>query len=121
MKYHTTDPASLSSAEDIEDSVIAESWLFPREGGGESTQFDHIFAENYAVGFRSYEYGEALAADILEKFRQKGIYDRENADRLRATIFAGGGTVAPMSLFRAMMGREPDMNAIFRQRGLSPG
>ena len=120
MKWHTTDPATIKSVEDLEDAVIAQSWLFPREAGSVSASFGHLFAGGYAAGYYSYKWAEVLEADIFEEFKKNGLYDSATADRLRDTIYSKGGTVDPMELFIAMMGRKPDPDALFRREGLLP-
>jgi peptidyl-dipeptidase Dcp len=120
MKWHTTDPSTIKSVEELEDSVIAEHWLFPRESGMISTSFGHIFAGGYAAGYYSYKWAAVLEADIFEEFKKKGLYDRATADRLRDTVYSKGGTVDPMELFIAMMGRKPDPDALYRREGLLP-
>jgi peptidyl-dipeptidase Dcp len=120
MKWHTTDPAAINSIEDFEDKLIAESWLFPRMAGPMSTSFGHIFAGGYSAGYYSYKWAEVLEADVFEEFMRNGLYDRATGDRLRDTIYSKGGTVDPSELFRQMMGREPDPQALFRREGILP-
>lgn len=118
MRWHTTDPATIKSVEDLEDGVIAEIWLFKRELGLISTSFGHLFAGGYSAGYYSYKWAEVLEADIFEEFKKNGLYDRKTADRLRDTVYSKGGAVDPMQLFIDMMGREPDLDALFRREGL---
>jgi peptidyl-dipeptidase Dcp len=118
MTLHTTDPASITSIGDLEDNVIRDHWIFPRVGGGDSHQFDQLFADAYAAGFHSYEFDIALVADLLEDF-SGDIYDRAKADHLVKAIFTDGGARPPLDQIRAAKGRDPDMNVIFRRRGLT--
>jgi peptidyl-dipeptidase Dcp len=120
MKWHTTDPAKINSIEDLEDDLIAQTWLFPRMAGPVSTSFGHIFAGGYSAGYYSYKWAEVLEADVFEEFMRKGLYDRATGDRLRDTIYAQGGMVDPSDLFVQMMGRQPDAQALFRREGLLP-
>jgi peptidyl-dipeptidase Dcp len=123
MKWHMTDPASIKSVEELEDGVITESWLFPRESGAISTSFGHIFTgddDSYAAGYYSYKWAEVLDADVFEEFKKKGLYDKATAERLHDTVYSQGGTVDPMELFIALMGRKPDPDALFRREGLLP-
>jgi peptidyl-dipeptidase Dcp len=121
MKWHTTDPATITSVESLEDSVIATSSLFPRLAGPLTTTFGHLFADStgYSSGYYSYKWAEVLEADVYEAFQKNGLYDRKTADRLRDTIYSSGGTVDPAQLFRDMMGRDPDQSALFRREGLT--
>ncbi len=120
MKWHTIDPKTIKSVEDLEDGVIKQSWLFPREAGTQSTAFGHLFGGGYAAGYYSYKWAEALEADVFSKFEAKGLYDRDTADRLRATIYSRGGTEDPEKIFEDMMGRKLDATALFRREGLLP-
>jgi peptidyl-dipeptidase Dcp len=120
MKWYTTDPATIKSVTDLEDGVIAKTWVFPRVAGPMSTSFGHIFSGGYSAGYYCYKWAEILDADIFEQFKKNGLYDRKTADRLRDTIFSKGGTVDPMELFVAMVGRKPDPDALFRREGLLP-
>lgn len=122
MKWHTTDPATIKSVEALEDSVIKDVWVFDRgQGvGPQSTSFGHLFGGGYAAGYYSYKWAEALEADVFSVFENKGLYDRDTADRLRDTIYSQGGTTDPADLFKSMMGRDLDPDALFRREGLLP-
>ncbi len=120
MAWYTADPATIKGVEDIEDKVTAESGLFPRQYGSQSTRFSHIFGGGYSSGYYSYKWAEVLDADVFSAFEQKGLYDRELGDKLRATIYSKGNTKDPDQIYVDMMGREPDPNALFRREGLQP-
>ena len=125
MKWHMTDPATIKSVEELEDGVLAQSWLFPRDGAGPmSVKFGHLFSggndDGYSSGYYSYKWAEVLDADVFEEFRKKGLYDKATAERLRDTVYSKGGTIDPMELYIEMMGREPDPDAMFRREGLLP-
>lgn len=120
MAWHGGDPKTIKSVEELEDKLIAETWLFPRAAGPMSTSFGHIFSGGYSAGYYSYKWAEVLEADMFEEFEQKGLYDRATGDRLRDTIYAQGGTRDPMEIFKDAKGREPDPNALFRREGLLP-
>jgi len=120
MAWHAGDPNTIKSVEELEDKLIAETWLFPRSAGPMSTSFGHIFSGGYSAGYYSYKWAEVLEADMFEEFEQKGLYDRATGDRLRDTIYAQGGTRDPMDIFKDAKGREPDPNALFRREGLLP-
>ena len=120
MAWHGVDPKGIKGVEELEDKLIAETWLFPRAAGPMSTSFGHIFSGGYSSGDYSYKWAEVLEADMFEEFEQKGLYDRATGDRLRDTIYAQGGTRDPMDIFKDAKGREPDPNALFRREGLLP-
>ncbi|MBI1215562.1 MAG: M3 family peptidase [Alphaproteobacteria bacterium] len=121
MTWHMTDPADIESAAKLEEAVAKTDSIFPPGRTLKSTSFDHIFCggHDYAAGYYSYKWAEVLDADIFESFREKGLYDKETAQRLREIIYAKGATVEPDELFREMKGRDPDPDALFRREGLA--
>jgi peptidyl-dipeptidase Dcp len=121
MKFHSTDPGTIRSVAELEDTIRASSTLFPRTTGPAATSFGHLFAssDGYAAGYYGYKWAEVLDADAFSAFEAKGLYDRETGDRLRASIYAKGGTEPPENLFREMMGRDPNPAALFRREGLA--
>lgn len=118
FRWHT---GPVLTVEDVEDEVSARAALFPRIAGAMSPRFGHLFGSptGYAVGYYGYKWAEVLDADVFAAFKAKGLYDRELGDRLRDTIYAPGGTRHPAELYRAMMGRDPDPDALFRREGLT--
>lgn len=118
MKWHTTDSATIKSAEALEDEVVAQASLFPRVAAPMSINFGHLFAGGYAAGYYGYKWAERMEADIFREFRKNGLYDRATADRLRATTYSKGGTMEEADQYKAMMGREADPNALFEREGL---
>lgn len=120
MKWHTTDPATITSPEALEDSVVARAALFPRTAGPMSTHFGHLFAGEYAAGYYGYKWSERLEADMFTAFAKNGLYDRATGDKFRREVLSKGGTRDPMELFVNFMGRRPDPKALFRREGLLP-
>ena len=82
--------------------------------------FQHLFAGGgYAAGYYAYLWAEVLEADGFAAFTEAGdLFDPELAARLKA-IYSAGDTRDPMELFRAFRGREPTIDALLEQRGLS--
>ncbi|WP_435641159.1 M3 family metallopeptidase [Micavibrio aeruginosavorus] len=121
MEWQMIDPATITSVEDVEDSVIARAWLNPRTGNGlMSTSFSHIFSGGYAAGYYGYKWAQVLDADAFTPFKSVGLYDRKLGDDLRRHIYEKGGTRQASNLFRAFMGRNPDPDALLRREGLLP-
>jgi Zn-dependent oligopeptidase len=83
-----------------------------------SPSFQHIFSGGYAAGYYSYKWAEVLEADVFSVFKEKGLFDRATADKLRRCILSKGGSRPPMDLFRDFRGREPDPDALLRRDGL---
>jgi len=80
--------------------------------------FGHIFGGGYAAGYYSYKWAEVLSADALSRFQQEGIFNRQTGEKFLATILEQGGSEAPMDMFVAFMGREPEITALLRQEGI---
>jgi len=83
--------------------------------------FSHLFgsAYGYAAGYYSYQWSEVLAADAFGRFREGGILSREVGDRFRRTILARGETDDPAVLYRAFLGRDPDVGALLTRLGIA--
>ena len=83
-----------------------------------TTQFSHIIAGGYAAGYYSYKWAEVLDADAFSVFKEKGIFDRETAQRFRDCILSKGGTEHPMTLYKNFRGKEPSINALLKRNGI---
>lgn len=119
MEWHSREPSTIKDIIAFEDEVMKEALLFPRYGGSTSASFSHIFAGGYSAGYYSYKWAEVLDADTFELFLEKGLYDRETADRYKNEILAKGGTEHPLVLYRRFRGRDADPAALLRREGLS--
>jgi len=80
--------------------------------------FGHIFGGGYAAGYYSYKWAEVLSADAFSRFQQEGIFNRQTGEKFLATILEQGGSEAPMDMFVAFMGIEPEITALLRQEGI---
>jgi len=65
-----------------------------------------------------------LSADAFAAFREVGL---ENSDKLnslgkkfRNTVLSLGGSQAPLTVFKAFRGKEPDPNSLLVQENLLP-
>lgn len=84
--------------------------------------FQHLFAgSDYAAGYYAYLWAERLDADGYEGFREAGdVFDPMLAERLKA-IYSSGDSRDAMELYTTFRGREPTIDALLRQRGLTAG
>ena len=81
--------------------------------------FTHIFSGGYSAGYYSYKWSEALSADLYGAYcAQPSAKRTAFARRYRDTFLALGGSLPAAEVFRALMKRDPDPNAILRQDGL---
>jgi peptidyl-dipeptidase Dcp len=123
MKFHTTDPASLST-QAFEYETLAELQM-PEEVvmRHRSTHFTHIFSgESYAAGYYGYLWADVLAADASEAFTEApgGFYDAEVARKLVDYLFAVRNAMDPAEAYRAFRGRDAEIDALLRDRGFAP-
>ncbi|MBO5835001.1 MAG: M3 family metallopeptidase [Bacteroidales bacterium] len=83
-----------------------------------STNFIHIFKNNYSAGYYSYLWSEVLDADGFGLFEEKGIFDQASATSFRKNVLERGNTDEPMNLYRAFRGADPNPEALLLRRGL---
>ncbi len=81
--------------------------------------FSHIFAGGYAAGYYSYKWAEVLSADVWSSFEEKGIFDASVARMFLDQILSQGGSKKAMELFVNFKGREPSVDALLAQQGIS--
>lgn len=80
--------------------------------------FSHIFAGGYAAGYYSYLWAEVLSADAYSKFEEEGIFNRQTGQAFLHKILEKGGSIDSDQLFRDFRGRNPEIQAFLRHRGL---
>jgi len=82
--------------------------------------FLHVFAsDGYSAAYYSYLWADVLTADAYEAFLEAGgLYDRDVAERLRAHVLSAGNTQDPAEAYRRFRGRDPQVSALMRKRGL---
>jgi peptidyl-dipeptidase Dcp len=83
-----------------------------------SAYFSHTFAGGYSAGYYAYLWAEVLDADSVKWFEEQGGLKRENGDRFRAALLSRGGSTDALGMFRALRGRDPDINPLLERRGL---
>jgi peptidyl-dipeptidase Dcp len=61
-----------------------------------------------------------LDADTVEWFRENGGMSRRAGDVFRGELLSVGGSMDSLAAFRAVRGRDADLGALLRRRGLDP-
>ena len=118
IRLHLDDGST--SVQEVLDAVRQEvAVVLPPAFNRFQNSFSHIFAGGYASGYYSYTWAEVLSADAFSLFEEKGIFDRDTGDAFLETILEQGGSREPMDLFIAFRGREPEIDAFLRHRGLA--
>ncbi len=119
MAWHAHDPSGVKNVKAFEIEAFGDTQLY--EDIAEtcmSTAFAHIFQGGYSAGYYSYKWAEVLDADAFAYFKEKGIFDREVADKFRKYILSKGGTEKPMDLYTRFRGSEPKLDALLERAGL---
>jgi peptidyl-dipeptidase Dcp len=118
MAYHTDELNSEEGIEDFEVKMIKETQLYPHiKNTCISTSFSHIFQGGYAAGYYSYKWAEVLDADAFDFFKERGIFDKETANKFES-LLSKGGTEDPMELYISFRGRRPQSDALLKRAGL---
>jgi len=84
-----------------------------------STYFSHIFDGGYSAGYNSYMWSEVLDKDAYQAFVETGdLFDKATADRFKKTILMPGGSVDALEMYKNFRGREANVDALLKGRGL---
>jgi Zn-dependent oligopeptidase len=119
MGWHAEDPSRIKDIKTFELQQFAETQLYPDvKENAMSTSFSHIFQGGYSSGYYSYKWAEVLDADAFEYFKEKGIFNKEVADKFKDDILSKGGTENPMVLYKRFRGHEPSPDALLKRAGL---
>ncbi|WP_330441833.1 M3 family metallopeptidase [Flavobacterium sp. C4GT6] len=119
MGWHAQDPAAIGDVKSFETEQFSPTQLYPDvQENAMSTAFSHIFQGGYSSGYYSYKWAEVLDADAFEYFKEKGIFDKETADKFKNNILSKGGTEHPMLLYKRFRGQEPKPEALLKRAGL---
>jgi len=84
-----------------------------------STYFSHIWGGGYAAGYYAYLWSEVLDDDAYYWFKENGGMTRANGDKFRKMILSRGGTQDPAEMYRAFRGRDPKVEPLLEERGLT--
>ncbi len=120
MNWHAgKSPEGIKSVKEFETTAFSETKLYPDVAENcMSTAFSHIFQGGYSSGYYSYKWAEVLDADAFEYFKDKGIFNKEVAQKFKDNVLSQGGTEKPMTLYKRFRGKEPNADALLKRAGL---
>lgn len=120
MSWHAKESSEeIPSVKEFEMNAFAPTKLYPDVAENcMSTAFSHIFQGGYSAGYYSYKWAEVLDADAFELFQEKGIFDKETANKFKDHVLSKGGTEKPMTLYKRFRGKEPKPDALLKRAGL---
>ena len=120
MKIHLTNPENIDISE-FEKTTL-DNLDMPKElvMRHRTPHFAHVFSgEGYATAYYGYIWSEVLTADVAERFSNSkdGFYNKDLSKKLVKTIFETQNTFDAMDAFVRFMGREPEIDALMKDRG----
>jgi len=82
-------------------------------------QFNHLFtSDSYSAGYYSYLWSDVMASDAWAAFEEAGgPWDAAVAQKFKTIILATGNSIDRAEAYRRFRGREPDVNALLKNRG----
>ncbi|SDQ66979.1 oligopeptidase A Metallo peptidase. MEROPS family M03A [Paraburkholderia fungorum] len=129
MQLHTGfDASGTKSATELANEINERFHVVPQAPFSRwPNTFSHIFAGGYAAGYYSYKWAEVLSADAYAAFEEAAqaasgsVLDQATGMRYRKEILEVGGSRPAMESFKAFRGREPNIDALLRHNGMTPG
>ena len=122
LAYHlNSDPASLEIDAFEKKVLAARKGLEDIPMRHRSTHFLHTFAgEGYSSGYYSYLWAGVLDNDGFAAFEEADdIFDADLAQKLYENVYSAGDTQPAMDAYVGFRGREPNVDALLRNRGFS--
>lgn len=119
MEWHGKNPSTIKNIKEFENKAFKGTQLYPETVETcMSTAFAHIFQGGYSSGYYSYKWAEVLDADAFAFFKEKGIFNKEVADKFKTHVLSKGGTEKPIVLYKRFRGSEPKIEALLERAGL---
>lgn len=123
LAWHVLDETGIPGdvlafeAKSLAAAGVAHALIPPRYRTG---YFQHIFAgDGYAAGYYSYIWSEVLDAETVDWFTENGGLTRANGERFRQELLSRGNSRDPLESFRALRGRDAELEPLLKRRGLN--
>ena len=119
MKLHTL-PDGVVDTDKFERDTLTEIGA-PREVAMRHRlpQFNHLFtSDGYSAGYYSYLWSDVMASDSWAAFQESGdVWSPALAAKFKDIILSQGNRLDRADAYRAWRGRDPDVNALLKNRG----
>lgn len=122
MAWHTLSPGTkVANVDSFETEALKQYHVYtplipPRY---RSTYFAHIWSSGYSAGYYSYMWGEVIEDDAFEWFTEHGGLTRANGERFERMVLSRGGSEDVGAMYRAFRGRDANVDALLKDRGLT--
>ena len=120
MKFHLADPSNINVSNFEKETLAGLNMPSELPMRHRTPHFSHVFSgEGYATAYYGYMWADVLTSDASEAFLEApgGFYDKELAEKLVKYLFAPRNSIDPAEAYKMFRGRDPDINALKRDRG----
>lgn len=119
MNWHTLTDVNEVATDTFEKECFQKIGLIPEIiSRYRSTYFRHIMG-GYDSGYYAYIWANVLDCDAFEAFKETSLFDQKTAQAFRKNILEKGGSEDPMVLYKRFRGREPRIEPLLKERGLT--
>ncbi len=104
LNYYSNDMGKSDLTAEAKQAFGRYSLAPDTEESRMQASFSHL--TGYGASYYTYQWSEALAADLLSRFRKSGLRDKTTAKAYREKILAPGGSTSMNVLAKDFLGRE---------------
>lgn len=113
LDYYSADMASADLTRRFNQTYGRYALAPYPEGSHMQASFGHL--SGYGASYYTYQWSEALAADLLSRFRKAGLRDAATARAYRELVLAPGGSESMNVLARRFLGRDWSVDSYRRE------
>ena len=104
---------------EVEQEYVTGYYIPMSTNANDIKQFPHLFGEcGYGAAYYSYLWSEVLDADAFTRFKKEGVLNPATGKAFKECVLSKGNSQPPEELFRAFMGRDPDVTSLLRRSGI---